>query len=69
MCEKHKKVPSERYFFNFRCAVTRLVLEERGQLFDAILDFWLNEHQPGFDGTLAVVWDYIEPRLAQMRRP
>lgn len=69
MLKKHKKVPGGTFFFNFRCAASRLCLEEKGQLFEAILDFWENDElSPGFKGTLAVVWDYIEPRLAQMRR-
>lgn len=60
---QHKKRPGVMLYFNFRPGLRRLSVEEKGLLFDAILDYGESGMQPEFDGVLGVVWDFIEPMI------
>ena len=55
--------PGVMLFFDIRPALKRLTIEERGQLFEAILDYGELGLLPEFEGGLGIVWDFIQPRL------
>lgn len=50
-------------YFEIRPSLKRLSDEEKGRLFEAILDYGENGTAPGFDGALGIVWDFIQPRI------
>lgn len=50
-------------YFEVRPALRRLSDEEKGRLFEAILDYGENSILPIFDGCLGVAWDFIQPRI------
>lgn len=52
-------------FFDVRPALKRLTVEERGRLFEAILDYGELGLLPEFEGGLGIVWDFIQPRIDQ----
>ena len=52
-------------FFDVRPALKRLTVEERGRLFEAILDYGELGILPEFEGGLGIVWDFIQPRIDQ----
>ena len=49
--------------FDIRPCIRRLSLEDKGQLFEAILDYAENGIEPDLDGALGVAWDFIQPRI------
>lgn len=57
--------PGVMLFFDIRPALKRLTIEERGQLFEAILDYGELGLLPDFEGGLGIVWDFIQPRIDQ----
>ena len=57
--------PGVMLFFDVRPALKRLTIEERGQLFEAILDYGELGLLPDFEGGLGIVWDFIQPRIDQ----
>ena len=57
--------PGVMLFFDVRPALKRLTIEERGQLFEAILDYGELGLLPEFEGGLGIVWDFIQPRIDQ----
>ena len=57
--------PGVMLFFDIRPALKRLTIEERGQLFEAILDYGELGLLPEFEGGLGIVWDFIQPRIDQ----
>lgn len=52
-------------YFDLRPALRRLSPEERGLLFEAILDYGEHGVLPEFDGGLGIAWDFIQPRIDQ----
>ncbi len=50
-------------YFSIRPALKRLSAEQKGQLFDAILDYGEGGVLPDFDGVLGVCWDFIQPMI------
>lgn len=62
-----KKQPGCMLYFDLRPSLKRLSLEEKGRLFEAILDFGEYGVIPELDGVLAVAWDFIQPRLEKDR--
>lgn len=58
-----KKRPGVLLYFDVRPSLRRLSLEEKGQLFEAILDYGELGEPPQFDGMLGIAWDFIQPRL------
>lgn len=50
-------------YFSIRPALKRLNAEQKGQLFDAILDYAENGLFPDFEGVLGVCWDFIQPMI------
>lgn len=57
--------PGVMLFFDVRPAIKRLTVEERGRLFEAILDYGELGLLPDFEGGLGIVWDFIQPRIDQ----
>lgn len=57
--------PGVMLFFDIRPALKRLTIEERGQLFEAILNYGELGLLPDFEGGLGIVWDFIQPRIDQ----
>ena len=57
--------PGVMLFFDVRPALKRLTIEERGRLFEAILDYGELGLLPEFEGGLGIVWDFIQPRIDQ----
>lgn len=62
-----KKQPGCMLYFDLRPSLKRLSLEEKGRLFEAILDFGEYGVIPELDGVLAIAWDFIQPRLEKDR--
>lgn len=58
-----KKRPGVLLYFDVRPSLRRLSLEEKGRLFEAILDYGEQGEPPQFDGMLGIAWDFIQPRL------
>ena len=50
-------------YFSVRPALKRLSTEQKGRLFDAILDYGESGLLPDFDGVLGVCWDFIQPMI------
>ena len=57
--------PGVMFYFDVRPCIKRLNLNEKGQLFEAILDYAEDGVEPELDGALGVAWDFIQPRLDQ----
>ena len=57
--------PGVMFYFDVRPCIKRLNLNEKGQLFEAILDYAENGIEPELDGALGIAWDFIQPRLDQ----
>lgn len=55
--------PGVMFYFDVRPCIKRLNLNEKGQLFEAILDYAENGIEPELDGALGVAWDFIQPRI------
>ena len=55
--------PGIMLYFSVRPALKRLNAEQKGQLFDAILDYGESGLLPDFDGVLGVCWDFIQPMI------
>lgn len=55
--------PGVMFYFEIRPCIRRLSLADKGQLFEAILDYAENGIAPELDGTLGVAWDFIQPRI------
>lgn len=53
--------PGVMLYFSLRFALKRLSYEEKGILFDAILDYGETGVLPELDGVLGVCWDFIQP--------
>ena len=55
--------PGVMFYFDIRPCIRRLNLEEKGILFEAILDYGEFGTIPEVDGTVGVAWDFIQQRL------
>ena len=55
--------PGVMFYFDIRPCIKRLTLEEKGVLFEAILDYAERGVVPELDGVLGVAWDFIQPKL------
>lgn len=55
--------PGVMFYFEIRPCIRRLSLVDKGQLFEAILDYAENGIEPELDGALGVAWDFIQPRI------
>lgn len=57
--------PGVMFYFDILPCIRRLSLEDKGQLFESILDYAENGVEPELDGVLGVAWDFIKPRIDQ----
>ena len=55
--------PGVMFYFDVRPCIKRLTLEEKGQLFEAILDYAEFGRLPDLDGVLGIAWDFIQPKI------
>jgi len=55
--------PGVMLYFDVRPCLRRLSAEEKGHLFEAILEYGENGVDPGFEGMLGVAWDFIQPSI------
>lgn len=55
--------PGVMFYFDIRPCIRRLTLEEKGKLFEAILDYGEFGTIPEVDGTVGVAWDFIQQRI------
>lgn len=55
--------PGVMFYFDIRPCIRRLNLEEKGKLFEAILDYGEFGTIPEVDGTVGVAWDFIQQRI------
>lgn len=55
--------PGVMFYFDLRACLKRLEAEDRGRLFEAILDYGEFGILPEFEGILGVAWDFIQPKL------
>lgn len=58
-----KERPGVLIYFSLRPAIKRLTLEEKGKLFEAILDYAQSGVYPDFDGVLGICWDFVQPLI------
>ena len=57
------KRPGVMLYFDLRPSLKLLSTEDRGRLFDAILDYAELGVVPELDGMLAMAWEFIRPRI------
>lgn len=55
--------PGVMFYFELRPCIKRLTLEEKGRLFEAILDYSELGSEPEMEGVLGVAWDFIRQRV------
>lgn len=55
--------PGVMFYFNLRPCIKRLSVEEKGQLFEAILDYGELGVMPDVDGALGVAWDFVQQHI------
>lgn len=55
--------PGVMFYFDTRPCIKRLTLEEKGQLFEAILDYGEFGTVPELSGAVGVAWDFLQPKL------
>ena len=58
-----RKRPGVMLYFDLRPSLKLLSTEDRGRLFDAILDYAELGVVPELDGMLAMAWEFIRPRI------
>lgn len=55
--------PGMMIYFEIRKPLSWLPNAEKGQLFDAILEYGETGAEPAFEGMLAMAWSFIQPKL------
>lgn len=55
--------PGVMFYFDIRPCIRRLSLEEKGLLFEAILDYGEYGEVPSVDGAWGIAWDFIQPKI------
>lgn len=55
--------PGVMFYFEVRPCLRRLNLEEKGQLFEAILDYGEYGIEPSLEGMAGLAWDFLQPKL------
>ena len=55
--------PGMMFYFDIRPCMKRLNYEEKGQLFDAMLDYSELGIEPQLEGMSGVAWDFLRPAL------
>lgn len=57
------KQPGVLLYFDIRPCLKRLSKEEKGELFEAILEYGEFGTVPDFNGCLGIAWDFIQPKI------
>lgn len=65
MSMETKKQPGVILYFDVRPSLKRLNASEKGQLFEASLDYGEHGIEPKLDGMLGIAWDFIMPKLTR----
>ncbi|MEI3304653.1 MAG: DUF6291 domain-containing protein [Dysosmobacter sp.] len=60
---KEKNRPGVMIYFEVRDSLQFLSLEDKGKLFDAILEYGEFGVVPKFDGMLGMAWAFMKPKL------
>lgn len=60
---QRKKQPGVMLYFDVRPCLKRLTFEEKGRLFEAILNYAELGIIPDVEGALGVAWDFMQPRI------
>lgn len=60
---KEKNRPGVMIYFEVRDSLQFLSLEDKGKLFDAILEYGEFGVVPKFDGMLGMAWSFMKPKL------
>ncbi len=55
--------PGVIFYFDIRPCIKRLDINEKGRLFEAVLDYAEFGTVPDLGGALGVAWDFIQPKL------
>lgn len=55
--------PGVMFYFDLRPSLKRLSLEEKGLLFESMLDYAQYGVIPELEGMIAVAWDFLQPRI------
>ena len=58
-----KKQPGVMLYFEVLPSLSRLSWEEKGRLFQAILEYGAQGTEPQLEGMVGVVWDFVRPRI------
>ena len=58
-----KTRPGVMMYFDIRSGLKRLSKAEKGELFEAVLDYGEFGVIPTFDGLLGMAWDFIQPKI------
>lgn len=61
------KQPGVMLYFSMRACLKRLSLEEKGALFEAILDYAEHDIAPDLDEKLMIAWDFVQPQIDRDR--
>jgi len=61
------KQPGVMLYFSMRACLKRLSLEEKGALFEAILDYAEHDIVPDLNEKLMVAWDFVQPQIDRDR--
>lgn len=59
------KRPGVMFYFSIRPCLKRLSVEEKGRLFEAVLDYAEFGCEPSVDGMLGIAWDFVQPLIDQ----
>lgn len=63
MAKSTAKRPGVMLWFDIRPSLKRLSNEEKGRLFEAIMDYGETGVLPDFEGMTGIAWDFIRPRI------
>lgn len=55
--------PGVMFYFDIRPCLKRLSLEEKGLLFESVLDYAEHGIEPDLEGVAGVAWDFIKPGI------
>lgn len=59
-----KKQPGVMLYFDIRDSISQLTQAEKGDLFDAILDYGQHQAEPAFtDRTLTLIWPFVRKEI------
>ena len=65
---RNQNQPGVMLYFDLRPSLRRMTNEEKGILFESILDYAQHGVAPDLHGSLGIAWDFIQPRLDRDRQ-